>query len=110
MTRFDLETHPLINVQYTINAYNLDDYVAINKATVTVQKAMEEDSKIGLFTNYNNGFVAVGMLYGDTPNEPPAAFQQFHELNSLLMTVLPVTNGTLLSLAEAMGHVQDSKK
>ncbi|KAI9035718.1 FAD-binding oxidoreductase [Aspergillus affinis] len=110
VTRFDLETHPLINVQYTINAYNLDDYVAINKATVAVQKAMEDDPKIGLFTNYNNGLVAVGMLYGDTPAEPPGAFQQFRELNSLLMTVLPVTNGTVLSLAEAMGHVQETKK
>ncbi|CAG8037152.1 unnamed protein product [Penicillium nalgiovense] len=73
VTRFDIETHQLINVQYAINAYNLDDYVAIDKATLAVQKAMEEDPKIGLFTNYNNGLVAVGMLYGDTDAEPPAA-------------------------------------
>ncbi|KAF7628947.1 hypothetical protein AFLA_004290 [Aspergillus flavus NRRL3357] len=34
VTRFDLETHPLINVQYTINLYSPDDHVEINKATV----------------------------------------------------------------------------
>lgn len=28
---------------------------------------MEKDPKIGVFTNFNNGFVAVGLLYGDTP-------------------------------------------
>ncbi|RAQ54943.1 hypothetical protein AFGD_009560 [Aspergillus flavus] len=45
--RFDLETHPLINVQYTINLYSPDDHVEINKATVAVQKAMEDDPKTG---------------------------------------------------------------
>ncbi|RAQ72686.1 hypothetical protein COH20_008783 [Aspergillus flavus] len=50
VTRFDLETHPLINVQYTINLYSPDDHVEINKATVAVQKAMEDDPKTGLFT------------------------------------------------------------
>ncbi|KAB8245783.1 hypothetical protein BDV35DRAFT_405535 [Aspergillus flavus] len=47
VTRFDLETHPLINVQYTINLYSPDDHVEINKATVAVQKAMEDDPKTG---------------------------------------------------------------
>ncbi|KAB8267307.1 6-hydroxy-D-nicotine oxidase [Aspergillus minisclerotigenes] len=110
VTRFDLETHPLINVQYTINLYSPDDHVEINKATVAVQKAMEDDPKIGLFTNFNNGFVAVGLLYGDTPAEPPSAFESFYNLKGLMTTALPTTNGTLLSLAQAMGHAQVSQK
>ncbi|KAJ5663604.1 6-hydroxy-D-nicotine oxidase [Penicillium longicatenatum] len=110
VTRFDLDTHPLINVQYTINLYNPEDHIAINKATVAVQDAMENDPKIGLFTNFNNGFVAVGLLYGDTPTERPTAFKPFYDLDSLVTTVLPSTNGTLLSLAQAMGHKQEAKK
>ncbi|PYI05444.1 6-hydroxy-D-nicotine oxidase [Aspergillus sclerotiicarbonarius CBS 121057] len=110
VTRFDLETYPLINVQYTINLYNPEDHLAINQATVAVQQAMEEDPKIGMFTNFNNGFVAVGLFYGDHPAEPPKAFEPFHNLKSLLTTVLPSTNGTLLSLAQAMGHAQTSQK
>ncbi|PWY74045.1 FAD-binding domain-containing protein [Aspergillus eucalypticola CBS 122712] len=112
VTRFDLETHPLINVQYTINLYNPEDHVAINKATFEVQQTMEEDPKIGLFTNFNNGFVAVGLLYGDHPAESEAqkTFRPFHDLKSLMTTVLPSTNGTLLSLAQAMGHAQTPLK
>lgn len=109
VTRFDLETHPLINVQYTISLYNPDDYIEINKATVAVQEAMETDPKLGLFTNFNQGFVAVGLLYGDTPTERPAAFKPFDDLG-VISTVLPTTNGTLLSLAQAMGHAQEPKK
>ena len=110
MTRFDLETHPLIHVQYTINVYNPEDYVNIIKATIAVQEAMENDPKIGLFVNFNPGFVAVGLLYGDTPNEKVSAFEPFHNLTSLVTTAFPTTNGTLLSLAQAMGHAQESKK
>ncbi|KAE8334942.1 hypothetical protein BDV24DRAFT_156451 [Aspergillus arachidicola] len=110
VTRFDLETHPLINVQYTINLYSPDDHVEINKATVAVQKAMEDDPKIGLFTNFNNGFVAVGLFYGGTPAEPPSVFESLYNLESLMTTALPTTNGTLLSLAQTMGHTQVSQK
>ncbi|KAJ5785135.1 uncharacterized protein N7503_010347 [Penicillium pulvis] len=110
VTRFDLETHPLINVQYTINLYNPEDHVEINKATVAVQNAMEDYPKIGLFTNFNNGFVAVGLLYGDIPTERPTTFEPFYNLKSSMTTVLPSTNGTLLSLAQAMGHKQEAKK
>ncbi|KAL3264517.1 hypothetical protein ABHI18_000732 [Aspergillus niger] len=112
VTRFDLETHPLIKVQYTIKLYNPEDYVAINQATFEVQQTMEEDPRIGLFTNFNNGFVAVGLLYGDHPAESEAreTFKPFHNLKSLMTTVLPSTNGTLLSLAQAMGHAQTPLK
>ncbi|KAB8220466.1 6-hydroxy-D-nicotine oxidase [Aspergillus novoparasiticus] len=110
VTRFDLEIHPLINDQYIINLYSPDDHIEINKATVAVQKAMEDDPNIGLFTNFNNGFVAVGLLYGVTPAEPPSAFESFYNLRSLMTTALPTTNGTLLSLTQTMGHTQVSQK
>ncbi|RAK73801.1 FAD-binding oxidoreductase [Aspergillus fijiensis CBS 313.89] len=55
VTRVDLETHPLRPIQYTIDLYSPDDYMEINKATVAVQMAMEENPKIGLFTNFNDG-------------------------------------------------------
>ncbi|RMZ36093.1 hypothetical protein CA14_009715 [Aspergillus flavus] len=42
VTRFDLETHPLINVQYTINLYSPDDHVEINKATVAVAQVSQK--------------------------------------------------------------------
>lgn len=86
--------------------------MAINQATFEVQQTMEEDPRIGLFTNFNNGFVAVGLLYGDHPAESEAreTFKPFHNLKSLMTTVLPSTNGTLLSLAQAMGHAQTSLK
>ncbi|EED23334.1 hypothetical protein TSTA_067660 [Talaromyces stipitatus ATCC 10500] len=92
VTRFGIETHPLINVQYTINLYNPEDYVEIIKATIAVQETIEDDPKIGLFTNFNHGFVAVSLLYGDTPAQSPLAFEPFYNLTSLITTVVPATN------------------
>ncbi|GLA46849.1 hypothetical protein AnigIFM63604_011450 [Aspergillus niger] len=57
---------------------------------------MEEDPKIALFANFNNGFGA-----------------PFHSLKRLVTTVLPSTNGTILSFAHALGevgHAQTSQK
>ncbi|KJZ70865.1 hypothetical protein HIM_09730 [Hirsutella minnesotensis 3608] len=110
VTRFDLETHPLIKVQYTINLYKPDDYIRIIEATIKVQEAMEQDAKIGLFTHFNQGFVAVGMIYADTPVDRPPAFESFDKLDSFMMAVAPTTNGTLLSLAQAMSHEQAPMK
>lgn len=109
MTRFDLETYPLIKAQYAINVYKVDDFRAINQATVEVQNAMEHDPKIGFFTNFNPGAVAVGFLYADQPDEQPKAFHAFDKLEKLT-TVVPKTNGTLLSLAVVMDFHQDAKK
>lgn len=112
VTRFDLETHPLINIQYTINLYKPDSYVEIVKATIAVQEAMENDRNIGLFTNFNNGFVAIGLLYADTPTKRPVVFDSFKKLDqeSLMMAAVPTTNGTILSLAQAMGAVHAETK
>ncbi|KAI1392342.1 uncharacterized protein F4822DRAFT_441357 [Hypoxylon trugodes] len=110
VTKFDLAVHPLIKVQSTINLYNPSDYPNIIRATVKVQEAMEADPKIGLFTNFNAGFVAVGMLYADSPDEKPKVFDPFFDLTSLITAVAPTTNGTLLSLAKAMAHSTEPQK
>lgn len=114
VTRVDLETHPLRPIQYTIDLYSPDDYMEINKATVAVQMAMEENPKIGLFTNFNDGVVAVGMFYADhhpaasSPSASASVFTTFHDLLPRKTgTALPTTTGTLLSLAKVMGHAQD---
>jgi hypothetical protein len=65
---------------------------------------MEEDRKIGMFTNFNNGFVAVGSLYADHPDKPPRGLEPFRNLKSLITTAVPSTNGTILSLAEVLSH------
>lgn len=110
VTRFDLQTYPLIKVQATISLYNPQDYVEIIKATVSVQEEMEKDPNIGLFCNFNVGFVAVGMIYAKGTDEQQTAFEPFHNLTSLISEVMPRTNGTLLSLAKSMSHSSDLKK
>jgi hypothetical protein len=65
---------------------------------------MEEDSKIGMFTNFNNGFVAVGSLYADHSDKPPRGLELFRNLKSLVKTAVPSTKGTILSLAEVLSN------
>jgi hypothetical protein len=102
----------LLKIQYTINLYNPQDYVAIIDATVKVQEAMEKDTKIGSFTNFNAQFVAVGLLYAGTSSERLDAFQPFWDLKSLITTACPTTEGTLLSLAQTVStrHQQNDGK
>ncbi|KAI1858520.1 uncharacterized protein JN550_012567 [Neoarthrinium moseri] len=108
VTRFDIETHPLIKAQFTIDMYDPSDYMNINAATLSVQDEMEKDPKLNLFTNYNMGFVAVFQLYADCPTERPKAFEVLENLPSKINTPLPKTDGTVLSFVETlskMGHV-----
>jgi hypothetical protein len=64
-----------------------------------IQKAIKKDPKISLFTNFNQGFVAVDLLYRDILAKRPTAFAPFYNLKSLMIVVVPSTDGTLLSLA-----------
>ncbi|KAI1395905.1 hypothetical protein F4819DRAFT_166712 [Hypoxylon fuscum] len=102
VTRFDLVTYPLVNIQYTINLYDTADYENIVKATIQVHEAMESDPKIGLFTNFRSGFVVVGMLYADSPAETPKAFDPFVKLTSLVNVMLSTTTGTVSSLVKTL--------
>lgn len=109
MTRFDLETHPLIQVQYTIHLYNPEDHAEIIKSTIQLQEAMDTDPKIGMFTNFNNGFIAVGLFYAGWLEQSLEAFVPFNSLTSLINTPVPTTNGTISSLAAAMGMSHNPK-
>ncbi|KAI0409943.1 FAD-binding domain-containing protein [Xylaria palmicola] len=99
-----LSLHPLIEVQYTLKLYAESDFENIIGATMKAQKAMEHDSRPNIFTNFRNGFVVVGLLYAGCPGDEPKAFQPFSALSSLMNTLVPKTNGTILSLAKAMAH------
>lgn len=102
VTRFDITTYPLLNIQYAINMYDAADLESILKATLKFQTAMESDPKIGLFTNFRRGAAIVGMLYAEQPVEKPSAFDSFLSLSSLLQTILPTTNGTLSWLVQTL--------
>ncbi|PYH39158.1 uncharacterized protein BO87DRAFT_392817 [Aspergillus neoniger CBS 115656] len=90
VTRFDHKPHPLIKIQYNINAQKVDP-------------------KTGLFANFNNGLDAVGMFYRDHTAEPPKAFEPFHNLKTLVAMVLPSTNGTLLFLQELYEDIHKTR-
>ena len=107
VTRFDIKTYPLIKAQYTINLYRPDDYVAINNATIQTQELMESDPKIGLFTNFNQNFVAVGLLYAGEHKAGTDVFASFNSLDSLMSTANSTSDGTLQSLAETLGHAHE---
>lgn len=103
----------MIKLQYNITLYNPDNYVEINKATVQVQQEMEKDPKIGMFTNFNSAFVAVGLIYADTPEKKPEAFKAFDLLSvsaAKIGMACDTTDGTLFSLAKVMSHPGDNLK
>ncbi|SPN99250.1 uncharacterized protein DNG_02287 [Cephalotrichum gorgonifer] len=108
VTRFDIATYPLIKTQYTISLYDGSDMSPIINTSTEVHKAMEADSNIGFFVNFRSGIVVVGLLYADTPAEPPNVFDAFSKLPSLQANVVPTTNGTILSLAKAMARPEDT--
>jgi hypothetical protein len=108
VTRFDLETHPLIKAQYSINMYDPSDCFNINAATIAVQEEMEKDTKLNLFTNFNKGFVDIFQTYADFPAERPKAFDVLENLPSKIKIPLPKTDGAVVSFVETlgkMGHV-----
>ncbi|KAJ0415028.1 6-hydroxy-D-nicotine oxidase [Aspergillus carlsbadensis] len=120
ITRFDLATHPLIPLRYSITLYNPSDYANINTATVHLQESMESDPRIGTFTNFNPAFVAVGFITaGDAASESQLddrnetaneAFKPFDALESKMMDACPGTKGTLGSLAKVMAHPAGDEK
>ncbi|KAL2783765.1 6-hydroxy-D-nicotine oxidase [Aspergillus keveii] len=122
ITRFDLATHPLIPLQYSITLYSPSDYTNINRATVQLQEDMESEPRIGTFTNFNSAFVAVGFITaGDSASSSQVeseggsgtvteAFKPFESLDSKMMDACPTTNGTLGSLAKVMAHAAGDEK
>ncbi|KAI1099513.1 6-hydroxy-D-nicotine oxidase [Jackrogersella minutella] len=103
VTRFDIQTYPLINAQYTVLVYNPSGFKEVLRATTEAQEAMEIDPKIGMFTSVNPTFIAVGVFYADTGVEQPQAIKTFFDLKSLMTTAVPTRKGTVKSLVEAIG-------
>ncbi|KAI5926035.1 hypothetical protein F4810DRAFT_708117 [Camillea tinctor] len=110
VTRFDLETYPLIQTQYTINLYNPSDYVNILKATVEAQEALDGDPKANLVAHFTTDHAAVGLSYADVPTEKPRAFSPFSSLTSLTKAAVPTTNGTILSLVKVSAYPKGPNK
>ncbi|KAK3485190.1 uncharacterized protein B0T23DRAFT_408293 [Neurospora hispaniola] len=104
VTTFYLQTYPLLKTQYTVSLYKPDDYTNIIEASVAAHKEMETDAQAAYFTNVHRDFVAIGQLYADTPEEEPKVFEPFRKLESMMAPVVPKTNGTLSTLAQAIGH------
>ncbi|KAF4620240.1 hypothetical protein G7Y89_g14580 [Cudoniella acicularis] len=101
VTRFDLFTKPSHQLWYTLKIYNIASSPAIMAAAVSVQKAMENDSRIGFFLNINTGFITAGMLYLGWQDKPPKAFKAFDEITPMQIAI-PETNGTHLEIARLL--------
>ncbi|KAI1319564.1 FAD-binding domain-containing protein [Xylariaceae sp. FL0255] len=105
VTRFDIKTYTPMHAQYTINIYNISDYVNVMYATARLQMAMEDDPNISFFLNVRGGVMVAGLLYaGNTPDRP-RAFDEFFELESLIMPLVPTTSGPILDLVPVLDHV-----
>jgi hypothetical protein len=78
------------------------------KATVEVQKTMEEDHRVGLFLSVNAGFLVAGFLYRGQTSEMPPAFKAFDDITPLSSPV-PATQGTQLSVSKAFSISHKAK-
>ena len=70
------------------------------EASLEVQKAMEDDGRIGFFLSVNPGFLVVGMLYRGECTTSPSVFNVFDDITPMT-TAVPPTNGTQFSVAKA---------
>lgn len=104
VTKFELQTYPLLKTHYTVSLYKPDDHANIIEASIDAHKRMEDDPKAAYFTNFHRDFVAIGQLYADTPKEEPKVFEAFNKLESMMAPVVPKTDGTLSTLAQAIGR------
>lgn len=101
----------MIKAKFTVKLYDPSDFVNINAATIAIQQAMEKDPKLNMFTNYNQQFVAVFMIYADSEADLSKIFEPFEKLTSLINTAVPETAGTVFTIVETlstMGHIPQS--
>ncbi|KAI0160522.1 6-hydroxy-D-nicotine oxidase [Xylariaceae sp. FL1272] len=83
VTKFDIQTYPLIKTKYAVHLYYRYDYKNILKATVQVQESMGNDPKIGLFVSFQPKGVPI-----------PKAFDPFLQLSSLIGKAVQWTKST----------------
>lgn len=73
-----------------------------------VQKAMEEDDRIGFFLSLNVGFFVAGMLYRGECATAPVVFSAFDNITPMAVP-FPETNLTQLSVAKAISILGKKK-
>ena len=70
------------------------------KATVELQKTMEDDHNIGLFLTVAAGFLVAGFIYRGKSSEAPSAYKAFESITPISVAI-PDTQGTQLSVSKA---------
>ncbi|KAF2198554.1 FAD-binding domain-containing protein [Delitschia confertaspora ATCC 74209] len=100
VVKFQIYTHPLHQIWYSLDLYAASDYAAILNATVQAQVAMETDPKLGLFVNINPEVIIVGKLYSEW-TLPPSGFSSFEAITPVGVYI-PATNGTLSELVDSI--------
>lgn len=100
VTRFDLFTNPDFHVWYKCNVYSVTDIDQVMRATVKVQKIMEEDYDIGFFLTVAAPFLVAGFVYKGQSSDMPCAYKAFDNIPPL-SSPIPETQGTQLSVSKA---------
>ena len=103
MTRFDIATYPLINIQYTIRLYKPSDVASVLEAVVQVQASMEADPQIGMFANFRKDAMAVGLVYADWTADLSHVFDVLYKLEPMGVMV-PPTKGSFCSFVEKLAE------
>ena len=101
MTRVDLFTQREYRVWSTLKAYSAADVIQVMNGTITIQKAMEHDDKIGLFVSVLKDMFVVGCIYRGW-DVPARTFEVFDSITEVAV-LMPETKGTQKSLARALG-------
>lgn len=63
---------------------------------------MESDSNIDIFVTFSPLAITVGLFYADWLAQKPTVFEAFYNLNSLVVSSIPLTNGTIGSLTSSL--------
>ncbi|KAJ5806794.1 FAD-binding protein [Penicillium riverlandense] len=100
VSRFDIYVHQGCDIWWTMRMYNVTDGDRVMKAMFNLQKAMDEDDKIGSFLSINPGFFILGLLYKES-SAPPDAFQEFDTIEPKAIPI-PGTKTTYLASARAL--------
>lgn len=107
VTRFDLFTQTEYRVWSTLKAYSAADVIQVMNATISMQKAMEQDDKIGLFVSVLKDMFVVGCIYRGW-DVPPKTFEAFDSITEVAV-LMPETKGTQKSLARALSIAGNAK-
>lgn len=106
VTRFDLYTQSEYKVWYSMKAYNVTDIAQVMNATISIQKAMEKDDKIGLAVSVLKDMFVVLCCYRGW--DVAQTFEAFHPI-PVVAVIIPETSGTQQSAARALGMVGNAK-